>query len=499
MIDEVHMLTGHAFNAMLKTLEEPPEYLKFVLATTDPQKVPATVLSRCLQFNLRPMAPETVAEHLAQVLQAEGVAGRRRPLRLLSRGRARLDARRAVAHRPGHRLRRRRARGGGGARRCWARVDRSHAIRWSRRSRRRDGKAVLAEFDALRELGLSAAGTLEEMARRAAAHGGAAGRARRADAERCRHRGRAARLAAADAGRRDAAALQHRASMAGRSWALRPTNTRRSTMVLLRLLAFKPRGASCEKKALQCRRAPDGAGAPRSSRRDRGAAHAVGVRSSRRRSRARAVTAPSPRRATAAPPRAGRAAAGRRRRRAHVRDVMARARRARHRPREASSSAPLVASAEGDFWHDDRAPAGRRREAIARAGARAGDAGATGRARRRATGCCASSARSLQPAGAAASKLQAALATRSGTACSSRVEVGRRDRQPGATQRRRATPPARGRAGDPLRSAGQAIRSLQHMMRDLGAEIVPGSIKPPVAITHSSRRTHHVQKDNSPA
>jgi DNA polymerase-3 subunit gamma/tau len=77
MIDEVHMLTNHAFNSMLKTLEEPPEYLKFVLATTDPQKVPVTVLSRCLQFNLRPMAPETVQEHLVQVLKAEGVAGRR--------------------------------------------------------------------------------------------------------------------------------------------------------------------------------------------------------------------------------------------------------------------------------------------------------------------------------------------------------------------------------------------------------------------------------------
>ena len=59
---------------MLKTLEEPPEYLKFVLATTDPQKVPVTVLSRCLQFNLRPMAPETVLEHLTRVLAAEQVA-----------------------------------------------------------------------------------------------------------------------------------------------------------------------------------------------------------------------------------------------------------------------------------------------------------------------------------------------------------------------------------------------------------------------------------------
>ena len=73
MIDEVHMLTNTAFNAMLKTLEEPPEYLKFVLATTDPQKVPVTVLSRCLQFNLRPMAPETVFEHLTKVLAQESL------------------------------------------------------------------------------------------------------------------------------------------------------------------------------------------------------------------------------------------------------------------------------------------------------------------------------------------------------------------------------------------------------------------------------------------
>ena len=85
MIDEVHMLTNTAFNAMLKTLEEPPEYLKFVLATTDPQKVPVTVLSRCLQFNLRPMAPETVHEHLARVLGAEGVPFEAQALRLLAR------------------------------------------------------------------------------------------------------------------------------------------------------------------------------------------------------------------------------------------------------------------------------------------------------------------------------------------------------------------------------------------------------------------------------
>jgi DNA polymerase-3 subunit gamma/tau len=85
MIDEVHMLTNTAFNAMLKTLEEPPEYLKFVLATTDPQKVPVTVLSRCLQFNLRPMAPETVFEHLTQVLAQEKLSAEPMALKLLAR------------------------------------------------------------------------------------------------------------------------------------------------------------------------------------------------------------------------------------------------------------------------------------------------------------------------------------------------------------------------------------------------------------------------------
>ena len=85
MIDEVHMLSNTAFNAMLKTLEEPPEYLKFVLATTDPQKVPVTVLSRCLQFNLRPMAPETVLAHLQRVLAQENVPAEAAALRLLAR------------------------------------------------------------------------------------------------------------------------------------------------------------------------------------------------------------------------------------------------------------------------------------------------------------------------------------------------------------------------------------------------------------------------------
>jgi DNA polymerase-3 subunit gamma/tau len=72
-IDEVHMLTAHAFNAMLKTLEEPPDYVKFILATTDPHKIPVTVLSRCLQFNLKQVAPAAIVERLAQVLESEAL------------------------------------------------------------------------------------------------------------------------------------------------------------------------------------------------------------------------------------------------------------------------------------------------------------------------------------------------------------------------------------------------------------------------------------------
>lgn len=73
LIDEVHMLSTHSFNALLKTLEEPPPYVKFILATTDPQKLPATILSRCLQFSLKNMSPERVVEHLSHVLEAENV------------------------------------------------------------------------------------------------------------------------------------------------------------------------------------------------------------------------------------------------------------------------------------------------------------------------------------------------------------------------------------------------------------------------------------------
>ncbi|WP_111643272.1 DNA polymerase III subunit gamma/tau [Marinimicrobium alkaliphilum] len=86
LIDEVHMLSSHSFNALLKTLEEPPPHVKFLLATTDPQKLPVTILSRCLQFNLKNMQPERIVQHLQMVLDSEGVPFEESALWQLGRG-----------------------------------------------------------------------------------------------------------------------------------------------------------------------------------------------------------------------------------------------------------------------------------------------------------------------------------------------------------------------------------------------------------------------------
>jgi DNA polymerase-3 subunit gamma/tau len=164
MIDEAHQLTKDAFNALLKTLEEPPEYLKFVLATTDPEKMLPTVLSRCLQFNLRPMAPQTVAEYVGQVLQAEQIAADSGALRLI--GRAARGSMRDALSLTDQAI----AYGGGKLEEATVRamlgaVDRRHAERLVAALAQRNGRDVLAQCDALRAQGLSAAGTLEEVAR----------------------------------------------------------------------------------------------------------------------------------------------------------------------------------------------------------------------------------------------------------------------------------------------------------------------------------------------
>ncbi|MDP2818624.1 MAG: DNA polymerase III subunit gamma/tau [Polaromonas sp.] len=243
MIDEVHMLTNTAFNAMLKTLEEPPEYLKFVLATTDPQKVPATVLSRCLQFNLRPMAPETILDHLGQVLQTENVASEPQALRLLARA-ARGSMRdalsltdQAIAFGSGQLQE-------ASVRLMLGSVDRSYVFQLLDALARGDGKSVVETSEVLRLNGLSAASTLEEMAtvlQRMAVLQAVPGIGE-GDDEVDPDIAATARLAQAMPA--DETQLLYSLCLHGRAeLGLAPDDYAALTMVLLRLLAFKPAGA----------------------------------------------------------------------------------------------------------------------------------------------------------------------------------------------------------------------------------------------------------------
>jgi len=252
MIDEVHMLTGHAFNAMLKTLEEPPDYLKFVLATTDPQKVPVTVLSRCLQFNLRPMAPETIREHLQKVLQVEQVAADLQSLKLLARA-ARGSMRDALS------LTDQAIAFGSGAleeasvRQMLGSVDRSHVFRLLDALALGDGKTVVETAEALRVNGLSAASTLEEMSavlQRMAVLQAVPDAAMADDPD--PELAELSRLA--DLMPADETQLLYSICLHGRAdLGLAPDEYAALTMVLLRLLAFKPTTASgtAEKKTLK--------------------------------------------------------------------------------------------------------------------------------------------------------------------------------------------------------------------------------------------------------
>ncbi len=239
MIDEVHMLSTTAFNAMLKTLEEPPDYLKFVLATTDPQKVPATVLSRCLQFNLRPMAPQTVQAHLADILAQERISAEPGALRLLARA-ARGSMRdalsltdQAIAFGAG-------ALAEAGVREMLGAVDRSHAVRIIDALAAGDGAAVVAAVDALRALGLSAAAALEELAtllQQMAVLQAVPGAVEAGDID----APTLARLAASMAA--DETQLCYSIVLHGRAEiALAPDEYSGLVMVLLRVLAFRPQG-----------------------------------------------------------------------------------------------------------------------------------------------------------------------------------------------------------------------------------------------------------------
>ncbi len=256
MIDEVHMLTGPAFNTMLKTLEEPPEYLKFVLATTDPQKVPATVLSRCLQFNLRPMAPASILEHLGHVLKIENVPSEVQALRLLARA-ARGSMRdalsltdQAIAFGSGELLE-------ASVRLMLGSVDRSYVFRLLDALARGDGKTVVETSEVLRLHGLSAASTLEEMTSvlqrmavlqavpemmaKAANATNAAAEDSVSDDDADPEATETARLAQTMPA--DETQLLYSLCLHGRAeLGLAPDEYAALTMVLLRLLAFKPAG-----------------------------------------------------------------------------------------------------------------------------------------------------------------------------------------------------------------------------------------------------------------
>ena len=239
MIDEVHMLTNTAFNAMLKTLEEPPEYLKFVLATTDPQKVPVTVLSRCLQFNLRPMAPETVFEHLTKVLAQESLPAEPLALKLLARA-ARGSMRDALSLAD-----QAIAFGSGQLQEATVRlmlgsVDRSHVMGLIDALARGDGATVVAISEGLRLNGLSAASALEDMSmvlqRMAVLQAVPSAAAESDDPD---HQ-EMLRLSVAMPA--DETQLLYSLCLHGRAeLGLAPDEYAALTMVLLRLLAFKPK------------------------------------------------------------------------------------------------------------------------------------------------------------------------------------------------------------------------------------------------------------------
>ena len=254
MIDEVHMLSNTAFNAMLKTLEEPPEYLKFVLATTDPQKVPVTVLSRCLQFNLRPMAPETVLEHLQQVLQAEAVPAEVQALRLLARA-ARGSMRDALS------LTDQAIAFGNGqldeatVRQMLGTVDRGHVFRLIDALAAADGKAVVDTCETLRVNGLSAASTLEEMStvlQRMAVLQAVPDAVDPADPQ------AAVLTRLAQTLPMDETQLLYSMCLHGRAeLGLAPDEYAALTMVLLRLLAFKPTGAALNSASSAEKKSPE--------------------------------------------------------------------------------------------------------------------------------------------------------------------------------------------------------------------------------------------------
>ena len=236
LIDEVHMLSKQAFNSMLKTLEEPPEHVKFVLATTDPQKIPVTVLSRCLQFNLKLLPVSLIAGRLAEILRAEGVAFDDAAVAVIARA-ARGSMRDALSV-----LDQAIAYGAGEVREAVVRamlgaVDADYAYRIADALLANDGPALLAEATALGEQGVSLPMALDELA--ALFHRIAIAQAVPAAADALPDAEKLAALARAF--QPEAVQLAYQICVQGRAdLALAPDEQTGFAMTLLRLLAFEP-------------------------------------------------------------------------------------------------------------------------------------------------------------------------------------------------------------------------------------------------------------------
>ena len=238
LIDEVHMLSKAAFNSMLKTLEEPPEHVKFVLATTDPQKIPVTVLSRCLQFNLKLLSPALIADRMTAILAAENVAFDATALALIARA-AHGSLRDALSL-----LDQAIAYGGGDVREGVVRtmlgaVDTEYVYRIVEALIANDGPALLAEVDAMAMRSVAFASALEDLAslfhRIAIAQTVPAATAAMEDADRVA--ALAARLTP------EMVQLAYQICVQGRTdLPLAPDEATGFSMTLLRLLAFEPGG-----------------------------------------------------------------------------------------------------------------------------------------------------------------------------------------------------------------------------------------------------------------
>ena len=253
VIDEVHQLSGHAFNAMLKTLEEPPEHMKFILATTDPQKIPVTVLSRCLQFNLKQMPRDAIAAHLASSWTRNKSQRSRSACADRARGRGQ-HARRAVAARPGDRARRRQ--GDRGVRRH-ARRHRPEPSRCGLLEAIAAGDAAGRGEDRRRDAGAQPVfdTALAELASLLLQLALAQSVPRAVDDARVKE------LAGRSTPSRCSSTTRSRCR-AGKTCRSRRTSTAASSMTVLRMLAFRPEGAAKDR----CRSAADARALPRQAR-----------------------------------------------------------------------------------------------------------------------------------------------------------------------------------------------------------------------------------------